>query len=100
MFTNITLEQNEIAEFCKHHHISKLSLFGSILRDNFRPDSDVDVLVEFIPGYIPGFITFSRMQRELSEILGRQVDLRTPESLSDYFRDEVEANAELIYEQG
>jgi uncharacterized protein len=100
MFTNITLEQHEIAEFCERYHISKLSLFGSILRDDFRPDSDVDVLVEFVPRHVPGFITFSRMQRELSEILERQVDLRTPESLSDYFRDEVEANAELIYEQG
>ncbi len=60
----------------------------------------MDVLVEFVPGHVPGFIAFSRMQRELSEILGRKIDLRTPESLSDYFRDEVEANAELIYEQG
>lgn len=100
MFPNITLEQREIAEFCERYHISKFSLFGSILRDDFRPDSDVDVLVEFVPGHVPGFITFSRMQRELSEILGRQVDLRTPESLSDYFRDEVESRAELIYEQG
>jgi len=100
MFTNLTIEQDEIDDFCKRNHISKLSLFGSVLRDNFRLDSDVDVLVEFVPGHVPGFITFSRMQNELSEILGRQVDLRTSESLSDYFRDEVEANAELIYEQG
>jgi hypothetical protein len=74
-------------------------LFGSVLGDSFRQDSDIDVLVEFQPGYVPGFITLSSMQIELSDILEKQADLRTPASLSEYFRNEVETMAELIYEQ-
>jgi uncharacterized protein len=99
MTAKITIPEDEIAVFCRRHHIRKLSLFGSVLREDFQPDSDVDVLVEYEPGHVPGFITQSRLRRELSNILGREADLRTPASLSDYFRDEVEASAILIYER-
>ena len=87
-----------IADFCKKNHISKLSLFGSILRDDFSSGSDIDFLVEFKAGKVPGLIGISRMERELSEILGgRKVDLRTPQDLSKYFRDDVLAHAEVQY---
>jgi uncharacterized protein len=92
----ISIPREQIAEFCRKHHIRKLSLFGSVLRDDFRPDSDVDVLVEFEPGKIPG-LAFFAMQDELSELLGRSVDLNTPLWLSQYFRDEVLAEAEPVY---
>lgn len=87
-----------IDEFCRRHHIRRLALFGSVLRDDFTPESDVDVLVEFEPGKIPGFAFFS-MEEELSGILGRRVDLNTPNSLSKYFREEVLAEAEELYVQ-
>jgi predicted nucleotidyltransferase len=94
----ITIPSAEIAEFCKKNHISKLSLFGSVLRDDFSSDSDIDFLVEFATGKVPGLIGLSRMERELSEILnGRKVDLRTPQDLSKYFRQEVLARAEVQY---
>jgi predicted nucleotidyltransferase len=97
----INLPQDRIAEFCRRCHIRRLSLFGSVLREDFRPDSDVDILVEFEPGHEPGFFGLARMERELSELLGgRKVDLRTPEDLSRYFRDEVLAVAEVRYAQG
>ena len=86
-----------IASFCRRHHIRRLALFGSVLRDDFRPDSDVDVLVEFEPGHVPGFGFFA-LQEELSELLGRVVDLHTPRFLSRYFRDEVLAHAEVQYD--
>ncbi len=85
-----------MAAFCRRHHILRLSLFGSVLRDDFAPDSDVDVLVEFAPGRTPGFAFFS-MQEELSEILGRKVDLNTPHCLSVYIRDQVVREAEPLY---
>ncbi|MFH0814188.1 MAG: nucleotidyltransferase family protein [Pseudomonadota bacterium] len=93
----IELPQEEMAEFCKRNHIRKLSIFGSVLRGEFQPDSDVDLLVEFDPEYIPGLIRLSGMEIELSEIIGHKVDLRTPEDLSDYFRDEVIKSAEVQY---
>ena len=94
----INLPTHKIAEFCKKNHIRKLSLFGSVLRDDFQIDSDIDFLVEFEPGKAPGLISYCRMERELSEILGnRKVDLRTPQELSKYFRDEVLARAEVQY---
>lgn len=97
----IEIPQQKIAEFCQQNHIAKLSLFGSVLRDDFRPDSDIDVLVEFKPGQNPGFFGLARMERELSEILGqRKVDLRTPKELSKYFRDEVLSLAIVQYAQG
>jgi uncharacterized protein len=91
------LDRDQIAEFARANGIRKLSLFGSVLRHDFRPDSDLDVLVEFFPGQEPGLIDMARMERELTEIAGRKVDLRTPEDLSRYFRDEVVATAETQY---
>jgi uncharacterized protein len=96
---NLSLPKDAIAAFCRRHHIRRLALFGSVLRDDFRPDSDIDVLVEFEPGHTPGFAFFS-MQDELSEILGRKVDLHTRKFLSPYFRDKVEAEAEVQYVAG
>lgn len=93
---NLTIDKTAIAEFCKKHHIRKLALFGSVLRPNFRDDSDIDVLVEFEQGHTPGFAFFG-IQDELSELLNRNVDLNTPRFLSDYFRDEVIASAEVEY---
>ena len=94
----INLPSQKIADFCKENHIAKLSLFGSVLRDDFRMDSDIDFLVEFEPGKAPGLISYCRMERELAEIIGCQkVDLRTPQELSKYFRDEVLAQAEVHY---
>jgi predicted nucleotidyltransferase len=96
--TKINLPAHKIAEFCEKNHIVKLSLFGSVLRDDFQMDSDIDFLVEFEPGKVPGFISYCRMERELSELLGnRKVDLRTPQELSKYFRNEVLAQAEVQY---
>ncbi len=92
----ISIPKERIAEFCRKHHIRKLALFGSVLRDDFRPDSDVDVLVEFEPGKTPGWAFFA-MQDELSQVLGYPVDLNTPQCLSRYFRDEVLAEAEAVY---
>ncbi len=96
MNTGIQVSQERIADFCRRNHIRKLSLFGSVLRDDFQPDSDVDVLVEFEPGHVPG-LKFFTLQRELSEMLGRRVDLNTSEDLSRYYRDEVLAGAEVQY---
>lgn len=89
-----------IEDFCKRHHIKKLSLFGSYLRDDFGPESDIDVLVEFDPEHIPTLFDVAGMEIELSEALGRKVDLRTPQDLSKYFRDEVVAKAEVQYAEG
>jgi uncharacterized protein len=95
----IAVDREEIAEFCRRHHIRRLALFGSVLRDDFRPDSDVDVLVEFEPGHVPGF-GFIRIQDELSEMLGRKVDLVTPKFLNHRIRERVLAEAELQYAEG
>jgi len=96
----IAVPQDKAAAFCQDHHIRKLALFGSVLREDFRPGSDVDVLVEFDPGHVPGFIRLASMEFELEELLGgRKVDLRTPEDLSCYFRDEVVATAMVLYGQ-
>jgi len=99
MSTQVRIEipKDKLAEFCRRHHIVKLSFFGSVLRDDFTPESDVDVLVEFDPAHIPGLMRFVGMELELSEILGRKVDLNTPKSLSRYFRDEVLAEAQVQY---
>jgi uncharacterized protein len=94
----IDVPLDRIEEFCRRHHIRRLALFGSVLRDDFTADSDVDILVEFEPGKTPGFAFFS-MEEELSGILGRRVDLNTPNSLSKYFREEVLAEAEDLYVQ-
>ena len=92
----IKLPDEKLAEFCRKHHIRKLSLFGSVVRDDFTPDSDVDVLVEFEEGRTPG-LEFFRMQSELSALLERMVDLNTIKCLSQYFVDEVLAEAEAVY---
>ena len=96
---HIALPQNKIADFCKRYRVRKLALFGSVLRDDFTPNSDVDVLVEFEDGAQIGLFGFARMEAELSRLLGRKVDLHTPGFLSPYFRDEVMREAEVIYEQ-
>jgi len=96
MSVQIAVPHGEIAAFCRRNHIRRLALFGSVLRDDFRPDSDVDVLVEFEPGHTPGLDFFS-MEIELSGILGRKADLNTPGFLSRYFRDQVLAEAEVLY---
>ncbi len=95
-YHGIDIPNDRIAEFCLRHRIRRLSLFGSILRDDFRSESDVDVLVEFEPDARTGFAFFG-MQDELSEILGRKVDLNTPQCLSKYYRDEVLREAEVLY---
>jgi predicted nucleotidyltransferase len=95
----IEIPRERIARFCGQHHIRKLALFGSILTDRFRPDSDVDVLVEFEHGRVPGLFGIVEMESELAGMLGRKVDLRTPGDLSRYFRDEVVASALVQYEQ-
>jgi hypothetical protein len=97
--TSIKIEvpRETLAEFCRRHHIRKLSLFGSVLRDDFTPESDIDVLVEFDPAHIPGLIRFAGMEIELSEILGRKVDLNTPNFISRYFRDKVLSEAQVQY---
>ncbi len=90
------IPKDEIAEFCRRHHIRKLALFGSVLRDDFGPESDLDILVEFEPDHIPGLEFFS-MEAELSQILGRKVDLNTPQFLSRHFRQQALAEAEVQY---
>lgn len=93
------MPQEKIAELCRRHHIQRLALFGSALRDDFKPDSDVDILVEFHPDYTPGLIKLAGIEIELSNMLGRKVDLRTPQDLSPYFRQEVIESAEVQYAQ-
>ena len=94
----ITIDQDRIAAFCREHHIVKLALFGSVLTDRFGPDSDVDVLVEFEAGHVPGLIALNAMERELSGILGHKADVRTPRDLSRYFRDDVLHDAVAVYD--
>jgi len=89
-----------IPAFCRRHHIRKLSLFGSVLRDDFGPGSDVDVLVEFEPGHAVGLLRLAALEIELSELLGRKADVRTPAELSRYFRDDVLRSAEVQYAAG
>ena len=94
---HIEVPEDEIASFCKKHHIRKLALFGSVLRDDFGPDSDVDILVKFEQGHVPSFFHLFDMEDELSAILGVKVDIRTPEDLSRYFRQKALSTAEIIY---
>lgn len=94
---NIDVPHDRVAVFCKRNHIRKLSLFGSVLRKDFSPESDVDVLVEFEDGHVPGLLRFVGMKNELSEIIAHEVDLRTPAELSRYFRDEVVSSALVEY---
>jgi predicted nucleotidyltransferase len=96
----VKVDKHRLGEFCRQHHIAKLSFFGSVLRDDFSPDSDIDVLVDFEDGHTPGFLGVAQIERELSELLdNRKVDLRTYQDLSRYFRKEVLAAAEVQYAQ-
>ncbi len=92
------LSPEQIESFCRKHHIDRLALFGSVLREDFTTDSDIDVLVEFDPDHIPGLITLAGMEIELSELIGgRRVDMNTPLGISRYYRDEVVSAAEILY---
>ncbi len=95
----LALPQAEIEEFCRRNHIRKLSLFGSVLTPRFRPESDIDVLVEFEPGSKITLFDVAGMELELTEKLGRKVDLRTAGDLSRYFRDQVVSTAAIQYER-
>ena len=96
----LVIPKSQIAEFCRRNHIRQLALFGSVLREDFNPDSDIDVLVEFEPGHVPG-LALIRMQDELSALLGgREVDLVTPKFLHPRIRDRVLAEMEIQYAQG
>ena len=96
MPARIDIPSEEIAEICRRHRVRRMALFGSVLRDDFTPQSDVDVLIEYEPGHAGGF-EFFRMRRELTTMLGREVDMHTAASLSPYFRQEVLDEAEEIY---
>lgn len=96
----IELPKDKVVVFCRRHHIHKLFLFGSVLREDFTPESDIDFLVEFLPEAKVTYFDLAQMERELSEMLdGRQIDLRTPAELSPYFRDRVLATAVVQYVQ-
>jgi hypothetical protein len=95
---HIRIPKRKIVEFCKRNHIRRLAFFGSVLRDDFTLDSDIDILVEFDPVHVPGIFGLVRMEEELSSVFnGHKVDLRTPRDLSRYFRDGVLASAEELY---
>ncbi len=94
---SIDIPQERIAVFCRENGIRRLALFGSILRDDFRPDSDIDVLVEFQSGIRVGYLAIARMARELADMMGRAVDMRTPAELHPAFRDEVMKEALTEY---
>ena len=99
MSVKIRLEKDKLAEFCRRNRIRRLALFGSVLRDDFGPDSDVDVLVEFEPSARVGLITLAGIEIELSRLLGRRADIHTIKGLNPHFRDEVLRTAEAQYEQ-
>ena len=97
MPTRISIDRDAVSAFCRRHYITRLALFGSVLRDDFGPDSDVDVLVEFQAGHVPG-LRFVSMERELSGLLhGRRVDMVTPKFLNPRIRDQVIRSAEPLY---
>jgi uncharacterized protein len=93
----LDIPQDKLADFCRRHGVRRLSLFGSILRDDFRPESDVDVLVEFPSGETPSLLDLGGMLMELRDMLGREVDLKTPGFLSPHFRDRVVREARTLY---
>lgn len=97
VINGVSFPEQDIADFCRRFGVSRLSVFGSILRDDFRPDSDVDMLVEFLPGRTPGMFGFGGMILELSAMIGRTVDLRTPFDLSRHFRPFVLREARLLH---
>ncbi len=93
----IQVDSEKIAGFCKKHHIIKLTFYGSVLTERFQEDSDVDVLVDFDSEHIPTLLDMVGMEDELAQLLGRKADLRTPEDLSRFFRDEVVQSAHVQY---
>ena len=94
----VKIHRKDLTHFCRNNRINKLALFGSVLREDFGPESDVDVLVVFESGHVPGFFGLCRMEQELGRLFGgRKVDLRTPEDLSRYFREEVLKSAQVQY---
>lgn len=98
MKSKLAISTEALALFCRSHHIRKLALFGSVAKMKARPDSDIDFLVEFEPGFSPGLIALAGIENELSRLMdGHSVDLRTANDLSQYFRDEVIASAEVQY---
>jgi predicted nucleotidyltransferase len=97
VISGVTFPADRIAEICRRYGAAKLSLFGSILRDDFSPESDVDVLVVFAPQTRIGLIGVAKMEAELAEAIGRRVDLRSAADLSRYFRDEVVAGARVLH---
>ncbi|MCY4090952.1 MAG: nucleotidyltransferase family protein [Caldilineaceae bacterium] len=98
MNAHLSVPRADLAAFCRAHGIKRLALFGSALREDFGPDSDIDLLVEFEPDRIPGLLGIAGMEKELSELFaGRKVDLRTAEDLSPYFRQKVLDSAEVQY---
>jgi predicted nucleotidyltransferase len=100
MTLHLDVDRRAIAAFCRRHHIRRLAVFGSALRDDFRPDSDIDLLVEFEPEHTPGLIGLGAIEQELGRLLGRRADLVTEKALSRYFRDHVLAHAEPVYGDG
>ena len=101
MSLKLAVPEDALAEFCQEHGIRRLAIFGSALRDDFGPESDVDVLVEFEPDRIPGLFRVAGLEMALSALFsGRKVDLRTPEDLSPYFRQDVLDTAEVQYAEG
>jgi len=99
MTAGIPIDTEAIADYCTRHHIRRMALFGSVLRDDFRPESDVDVLVEFEQGHVPG-LAFFGLQDELTALLGRTVELCTPKCFGDRIRESVLSEAQTVYEEG
>ncbi len=94
----VTIDDDVLHAFCRLNGVRRLGLFGSALRGDLRPDSDIDLLVEFEPGRVPGLLHLAALEIELAELLGREVDLRTAAHLSRLFRDEVSAGARVLYD--
>jgi uncharacterized protein len=93
----LTSKKEEIISLCLKYHIVSVHVFGSVIRNDFRKESDIDLLVEFDKEFIPGFFTFMKIQKEFSALFERQVDLNTKDDLHDYFRERVQKEAEKIY---
>ena len=96
----IKVPKDKINAFCKQYYVVKLSFFGSVLRDDFSQDSDIDILIEFEKDKGPGFLELAHMERELTKIFGKKVDLRTPNEISKYFKDQVLSLAQVQYVKG
>lgn len=99
MLARVSIDEKAIASLCRNYDVARLSLFGSVLREDYDPNrSDIDLLVEFLPGARRSLFTLLRLQKDLSNLLGRKVDLTTPGSLSKYFRDDVLATSKVLYD--